>query len=104
VPYAASEVLIKAALNSALTKNIVVLLAFRLVLLYYFTPTEGLAPNALLCQDKNIDILTGKSQVLDFVVLSSLTMRYNPASERGKSQAPESPRKSPTRNLPNETA
>jgi hypothetical protein len=38
-------------------KNIVVLLDFQLVLLYYSLLHEGLDPNAFRCQDKNIDIL-----------------------------------------------
>ena len=44
-------------------KNIVVLLDFQLVLLYYSLLHEGLDPNAFRCQDKNIDILRGNRKV-----------------------------------------
>jgi hypothetical protein len=40
-------------------RNIVVLRAFQLVLLYYFMLSEVLDLNTLYCQDKNIDILKG---------------------------------------------
>jgi hypothetical protein len=41
-------------------RNIVVLRAFQLVLLYYFMLSEVLDVNTLYCQDKNIDILKGR--------------------------------------------
>jgi hypothetical protein len=48
---------------------------------------EGLVPNAFLCQDKNIDILRGKSGVLDFIVWLGLAPEIQSGAGRVKKKA-----------------
>jgi hypothetical protein len=50
-------------------RNIVVLRAFQLVLLYYFTLRKVLARNTFCCQDKNIDILGAQPSYQSFLYL-----------------------------------
>jgi hypothetical protein len=53
-------------------RNIVVLRAFQLVLLYYFTLSKVLDVKALHCQEKNIDILEVPLRI-DFPILGLTT-------------------------------
>jgi hypothetical protein len=91
--FRAVSVLAKIAPDSETFKNIVVLLAFQLVLLYYSILPKVVARNAFRCQDKNIDILEGNSPNMYFVVLPWLALRYTPQSRRGKHHAPQEAKK-----------